>query len=213
LAVTKSDVVRVDALYGVAHAQHALKRYDAAIDAYRQVALELPDNRFTVASLRGLAQVFTQSGRQAEARQAWETLLQRAPKDATAAEARVELGLLLQSAGEHRRALEQFSQALARATPEVAARAQYEIGRTYTAEKNYQQGALELLKVAYLYPQQQRWVELALFEAAANYEQERKWQDALAIYQKIVNEVSGDKPREQATQKIEQLKKKLNSGA
>jgi tetratricopeptide (TPR) repeat protein len=212
-AVTKSDAVQVDALYGVARAQHELKRYDAAIDAYRRVALELPNNRFTVASLRGLAQVFTQTGRQAEARQTWETLLQRAPKDATAAEARVELGLLLQSDGQHRRALEQFTQALARATPEVAARAQYEIGRTYTAEKNYQQGTLELLKVAYLYPQQQRWVELALFQAAANYEQERKWQEAMAIYQKIVNEVSGAKPREQAAQKIEQLKKKLNSGA
>jgi TolA-binding protein len=212
-AMAKSDVVRIDALYGVARAQHELKRYDAAADAYRRVALELPENRFTVASLQGLARVLTDAGRKAEARQAWETLLTRGPREATAAEARVELGLLLLSDGEHRRALEQFQQAVSRATPEVAARAQYEIGQTYTAQKNYQQGTLELLKVAYLYPQQQRWVQRALFQAAANYEQERKWQEALAIYQKIVNEVPGGEPREQAAQKIEQLKKKIDSGA
>lgn len=213
LAVAKSDAVQIDALFGVARAQHELKRYEAATEAYRRVALELPPNRFTVASLRGLAQVFTQTGRKAEARQAWETLLERAPKDAAAAEAHVELGLLLQSEGEYRRALEHFHQAQSQAAPEIAARAQYEIGRTYTAQKNYQQGTLELLKVAYLYPQQQRWVQRALFQAAANYEQEQKWREALAIYQKIVNEVPGAEPRAQASQKIEQLKKKLNSGA
>lgn len=213
LAVTKSDAVQVDALYGVARAQHELKRYDAAIAAYRRVGLELPNNRLTVASLRGLARVLTETGRKAEARQTWETLLERAPRDTTAAEAHVEVGLLLQSDGEYRQALERFQQALSRATPEVAARAQYEIGRTYTAQKNYQQGTLELLKVVYLYPQQQRWVQRALFQAGANYEQEQKWQEALAIYQKIVNEVPGTEPRQQASQKIEQLKKKLNSGA
>ena len=67
--------------------------------------------------------------------------------------------------------------------------------------------------MAYLYPQHQRWVQRALFEAAANYEQERKWQEALAIYQKIVKEVAQAESREQAAQKIEQLKKKIESGA
>lgn len=213
LAAAKSDVVRIDALYGVARAQHELRHYDAAVEAYRQVALEFPSNRFTVASLRGLAQVYTQMGRTTEAKQTWQAVLSRAPKDAAAAEAHVELGLLLQGDGEHRRALDHFHQALSQGTPELAARAQYEIGRTYTAQQNYQQGTLELLKVAYLYPQQQRWVQRALFQAAANYEQEQKWQEALAIYQKIVNEVPGTEPRQQASQKIEQLKKKLNSGA
>ena len=69
------------------------------------------------------------------------------------------------------------------------------------------------MKVAYLYPQQQRWVQRSLFQAAANYEQEQKWQEALAIYQKIVKEVAQAESREQATQKIEQLKKKIGSGA
>jgi TolA-binding protein len=213
LAAARSDVVRIDALYGIARAQHELKQYDAAVEAYRRLALEFPTNRFTAASLRGLAQIYTQTGRKAEAKQTWQALLGRAPKDATAAEAHVELGLILQSDGEHRQALEHFHQALSQGTPELAARAQYEIGRAYTAQKNYQQGTLELLKVAYLYPQQQRWVQRALFQAAANYEQEQKWREALAIYQKIVNEVPGAEPRQQASQKIEQLKKKLNSGA
>jgi hypothetical protein len=50
-------------------------------------------------------------------------------------------------------------------------------------------------------------------QAAANYEQEQKWQEALAIYQKIVKEGAQAESREQATQKIEQLKKKIGSGA
>jgi lipopolysaccharide biosynthesis regulator YciM len=143
----------------------------------------------------------------------WQEVLETAPKDASAAEAHVELGALFQNDGEYQKAIEHFHQALPQSTPEIAARAQYEIGHTYTLLKNYQKGTLELLKVAYLYPQQKRWVQRALFQAAANYEQEQKWQEALAIYQKIVKEVAGPESREQASQKIEQLKKKLGSGA
>jgi tol-pal system protein YbgF len=212
-AVARSDIVKSDALYAVARAQQELKLYPAAAESYRRLVQEYPKSRFVAPSLRGMAQSLTQAGRKAEAKQVWQDLLQRAPKDASAAEVSVELGLLLQGDGEHRKAIEQFGRAVSQGTPEVAARAQYEIGRTYTQLKNYQQGTVELLKVAYLYPQQQRWVQRALFEAAANYEQERKWQEALAIYQKIVKEVAQAESREQATQKIEQLKKKIESGA
>jgi tetratricopeptide (TPR) repeat protein len=143
----------------------------------------------------------------------WQDLLQRASKDASATEVHIELGLLLQGEGEHRKAIEAFGKAVSQGNPEVAARAQYEIGRTYTLLKDYQQGTVELMKVAYLYPQQQRWVQRSLFQAAANYEQEQKWQEALAVYQKIVKEVAQSESREQAAQKIEQLKKKIGSGA
>jgi tetratricopeptide (TPR) repeat protein len=155
----------------------------------------------------------SQAGRKAEARQAWQDWLKRAPTDALTGEAHVELGLLWQGDGAYQKALEHFAKALGQSPPELAAQAQYEIGQTYTLQKNYQQGTLELLKVAYLYPQQTRWVQQALFQAAANYEQEQKWQEALAIYQKIVKEVAGSESQARASQKIEQLKKKRDSGA
>jgi tol-pal system protein YbgF len=213
MAVAKSDVVRSDALYTMAQAQQELKLYPAAAESYRRLVQEYPKSRFVAAGLRGLAQTLTQAGRKAEAKQVWQDMLQRGSKDGSTADVSVELGLLLQSEGEHRKAIEQFGKAVTQGNPEVAARAQYEIGRTYTLLKDYQQGTVELMKVAYLYPQQQRWVERSLFQAAANYEQEQKWQEALAIYQKIVKEVAQAESREQAAQKIEQLKKKIGSGA
>ncbi len=213
LAIAKSDVVKSDALYTVAQAQQELKLYPAAAESYRRLIQTYPKSRFVPAGLRGLAQSLTQAGRKAEAKQVWQDMLQRTSKDASMADASVELGLLLQSEGEHRKAIEQFGKALTQGNPEVAAHAQYEIGRTYTLLKDYQQGTVELMKVAYLYPQQQRWVQRALFQAAGNYEQEQKWQEALAVYQKIVREVAQPESREQATQKIEQLKKKIGSGA
>jgi TolA-binding protein len=213
LAVATSDVVKSDALYTMAHAQQELKLYPAAAESYRRLVREYPKSRFVGASLQGLAQSLTQTGRKGEAKQVWEDILQRTAKGASAAEVSVEFGLLLQSEGEHRKAIEQFSRAVTQGNPEVAARAQYEIGRTYTLLKDYQQGTVELMKVAYLYPQQQLWVQRALFQAAANYEQEQKWQEALAVYQKIVREVTQAESREQAAQKIEQVKKKIGSGA
>jgi TolA-binding protein len=213
LAVARGDVVKSDALYEMARAQQELKLYPAAAESYRRLVQEYPKSRFVAASLRGLAQSLTQAGRKAEAKQVWQELLQRASKDVSTAEVYTELGLLLQSEGEHRKAIEQFGKAVGQGNAEVGARAQYEIGHTYTLLKDYQQGTIELLKVAYLYPQQQRWVQRALFQAAANYEQEQKWRDALAIYQKIVKEVAQAEPREQAAQKIEQLKKRIGSGA
>jgi tol-pal system protein YbgF len=213
LAVAKSDVVKSDALYAMAQAQQELKLYPAAAESYRRLVQDYPKSRFVAAGLRGLAQSLTQAGRKADAKEAWQDLLQRASKDASMADVSVELGILLQSEGEHRKAIEQFGRAVTQGNPEVAARAQYEIGRTYTLLKDYQQGTVELMKVAYLYPQQQRWVQRALFQAAGNYEQEQKWQEALTIYQKIVREVAQAESREQAAQKIEQLKKKIGSGA
>jgi len=213
LAVARSDIVRSDALYARARAQQELKLYPAAVESYRRLVQEYPKSRFVTPSFRGIAQSLTQAGRRAEAKQVWQEVLQRASKDASTAEIFVELGLILQSEGEYRQALEQFGKAVRQGNPELAARAQYEIGRTYSLLKDYQQGAVELMKVAYLYPQQQRWVQRSLFEAAAIYEQERKWQEALAIYQKIVKEGAQVESREQAAQKIEQLKKKIGSGA
>jgi tetratricopeptide (TPR) repeat protein len=213
LAVARSDVVKSDALYTLAHAQQELKLHAAAAESYRRLVQEYPKSRFVTASLRGLAQSLTQAGRKAEAKQVWQDMLQRASKDVSGAEVSVELGLLLQSEGEHRQAIEQFGKAVSQGSPEVAARAQYEIGRTHTLLKDYQQGTVELMKVAYLYPQQQPWVQRALFQAAVNYEQEQKWHEALAIYQKIVNEVAQAESREEAAQKVEQLKKKIGSGA
>jgi tol-pal system protein YbgF len=212
-ATAKNDVIKGDALYAMAHAQQELKQYPAAAESYRRLVQEHPKSRFVAAGLRGLAQSLLQSGRKAEARQVWQDMLQRASKDASMADVSVELGLLLLSEGEHRKAIEQFSRAVSQGNPEVAARAQYEIGRTYTLLKDYRQGTVELMKVAYLYPQQQRWVQRALFQAAGNYEQEQKWSEALAVYQKIIREVAQAEPREQAAQKIEQLKKKIDSGA
>jgi tetratricopeptide (TPR) repeat protein len=213
LAVARRDVAKGDALYAMARAQQELKLYPAAAESYRRLVQEYPQSRFVAASLRGLAQSLTQAGHKAEAKQVWQDLLQRASKDASATEVHIELGLLLQGEGEHRKAIEAFGKAVSQGNPEVAARAQYEIGRTYTLLKDYQQGTVELMKVAYLYPQQQRWVQRSLFQAAANYEQEQKWQEALAVYQKIVKEVAQSESREQAAQKIEQLKKKIGSGA
>jgi tetratricopeptide (TPR) repeat protein len=213
MAIAKSDVIKGDALYTMAHAQQELKLYPAAAESYRRLVQDYPKSRFVAAGLRGLAQSLTQAGRKAEAKQIWQDMLQRASKDASMADVSVELGLLLQSEGEHRKAIEQFGRAVTQGTPEIAARAQYEIGRTYTLLKDYQQATVELMKVAYLYPQQQRWVQRALFQAAGNYEQEQKWPEALAVYQKIVREVAQAEPREQAAQKIEQLKKKIGSGA
>ncbi len=213
LAIAKSDIVRADAMYGVAKAQQELKLYESAAESYRRVVTEFPTGRLVTASLRGMGQVLTQAGRKAEAKRAWQELIERAPKDPASVEAHMELGLLLQSEGEHHKAIEQLGKALTQGSPEIAARAQYEIGRSYTLLKDYQQGVLELLKVPYLYPQQKQWVERALFQAAANYEQEGKWRDALALYQKIVKEVTTQESRERASQKVEQLKKKLDSGA
>jgi tol-pal system protein YbgF len=213
LAVARSDVVKSDALYTLAHAQQELKLHGAAAESYRRLVQEYPKSRFVTASLRGLAQSLTQAGRKAEAKQVWQDMLQRASKDVPVAEVSVELGLLLQNEGEHRQAIEQFGKAVSQGSPEVAARAQYEIGRTHTLLKDYQQGTVELMKVAYLYPQQQFWVQRALFQAAVNYEQEQKWHEALAIYQKIVKEVAQAESREEAAQKVEQLKKKIGSGA
>jgi tetratricopeptide (TPR) repeat protein len=213
LRVAKSDAAKGDALYGMARAQQELKLYDAAADSYRRLAQEFPSSRFAAASLRSRARALTQAGRKQEAKQAWQELSERGPKEPGALEAQIELGLLWQQEGEYRKAIEHFGRAVTQGQPEVAARAQYEIGRSYTLLKDRQQGTLELLKVAYLYPEQKRWVQPALFQAAANYEQERKWGDALAVYQKIVKEIATREAREQASQKIEQLKKKMGSGA
>jgi TolA-binding protein len=209
----RSEVIKTDALYGLAKAQSELKLYDAAAASYQRLMHDYPAGRFAVAAQRGWAHALTQAGRKAEAKQAWQDWLARAPKGASTGEAHLELGRLWQGEGAYQKALEHFTTALGQGPPELAVQAQYEIGQTYTLQKQYQQGTLELLKVAYLYPQHTRWVQRALFQAAANYEQEQKWPEALAIYQKILKEVAGSESQERASHKIEQLKKKRNSGA
>src|SRR5262249_16986438 len=100
LSVAKSDAAKIDALYGMAKAQQELKHYEAAAETYRRVVREFPSRRFAPASVRGLAMALSQAGRKAEAKQVWQEALDAAPKDASAAEAHVELGVLFQSEGQ-----------------------------------------------------------------------------------------------------------------
>ena len=100
----------------MAQAQQELKLYPAAAESYRRLVQYHPKSRFVAAGLRGLAQSLTLAGHKAEAKQVWQDMLQRASKDASMADVSVELGLLLQSEGEHRKAIEQFGRAMPRGT-------------------------------------------------------------------------------------------------
>ncbi len=64
---------------------------------------------------------------------------------------------------------------------------QYWIGECYFYIGNYDTAVVEYLKVSYLYPKLFMWGLSAEYKAAIAYEQQRKFDEAKKIYQRIIN--------------------------
>ena len=144
-------------------------------------------------------------GQWEEARDALARLVARHPEAPSLPNVYLRLGVVYQELKDYQGAISRFSKALSSPDRALAAEAQYEIGESYVSMGDYEESAVQYLKVAYLYPSQRAWYFKALLRAGESYETLGKWQAARQVYTKIADEADEEDMRRFAQEKLAAL--------
>ena len=133
--------------------------------------------------------------------------VQRFPASPAASEALFEQGWAQQTLGKTIEALALYQQVIGRApNEEVAARAQFQIGKLQFDQKQYSEASQSFVKVVYGYSFP-RWQAEAAFASAGVYEAQGKKKEALKAYQDLIRDYPQSDRMAPAKVRVEELGK------
>jgi tetratricopeptide (TPR) repeat protein len=142
---------------------------------------------------------------------------QRSPKEITEiVDKKIKLGTLYTKIGYYDQAVLQFQNLLSEAGSLLEAEIRYDIGEAYYAKGDFQQAILEFLKVPYLVARQGKvnWTATSLYMAGQSYEKMSKFDEAIGMYQQVVDRAGIDGTFKAAARKeIDRVKRLTKKGS
>jgi cellulose synthase operon protein C len=180
-----NDAMAPAAMYQSALALIALNKLGDARQRLESIVNTYPaDVNASLATLK-MGELLNQDNQYAAAQTAFTTWLKDHPKDNLAPLAEFGIGWSLENRQQYDQARQWYAKVLDHDVTATAARAQFQIGETYFAEKKFDVAAKELLKVdiLYTYP---LWSSRALYEAGRCFEQLKQLDQAKTQYSQCV---------------------------
>lgn len=201
--------MRQDARLGKARVLMQMSLHQQAVGELEQLLANAPGGPMAPAGLLALGESFIAIERPEAARAVFERFVSEYPVSPARFRVYLEYGKLLQEASEREAALEALR--LASESPEeaLAAEAQFRVGEVQAEAGNHEQAAVELLKVAYLYPNLHTWRDRALLRSAEAYEKIKQWGKAGAVYRKLSKESDNPERVKQARKKLWLMRQRL----
>ncbi len=191
------------------------EKYDEAIKYYRLIVDKpalAPD--LLPFAMNNLIEAYKQVGLYDGAMDLIRDFINRYPNDASILDKKIDLGILYQKLGYYDQAILQLQSVLDYANKDVEAEVRYYIGESEYDKGDYQQAILEFLKVPYLITQRTKldWTPNAYYMCGQSYEKMGKLDQALSMYQQIVDKPGIDAVFKSAAQKeINRVKGLMNN--
>lgn len=191
------------------------EKYDDAITYYRLIVDKpslAPD--LLPFAMNNLIEAYKQVGLYDGAMDLIRDFISRYPNDASVLDKKIDLGILYQKLGYYDQAILQLQSVLDLANKDVEAEVRYYIGESEYDKGDYQQAILEFLKVPYLITQKTKidWTPNAYYMCGQSYEKMGKLDQAIAMYQQIVDKPGIDAVFKSAAQKeIARVKGLMNN--
>jgi TolA-binding protein len=115
--------------------------------------------------------------------------IERYPNDENIIDKKIKIGTLYTKTGYYDQAILHFQGILDEAGSLLEAEIRYDIGEAYYYKGDYQQAILEFLKVPYLVAKQGKvdWTATSFYMAGQSYEKMSRFDDAIGMYQQIVD--------------------------
>ncbi|MCD6304118.1 MAG: tetratricopeptide repeat protein, partial [Planctomycetes bacterium] len=206
LASAGADEFTPSAMYEAAAAYTELGKLNEAEKQLASLVAKYPKDDLTRAAMLKLGQVQSQAHEYDAAERTFQAFLRKYPKDEFAFMARFGIGWSLENRGRYDEARKYYRQVIASRNDPTAARAQFQVGECYFAEKKYDKAAAELLKVdiVYAYPE---WSARAVYEAARAFEAAGQADEARRQYETCARKYPKTIPGRQAAKRLEEMKK------
>ncbi len=129
--------------------------------------------------------------------------IERFPHDPELMNKRIDIGVLYQRLGYYDQSVLHLQSLLENVDADTEAEVRYYIGEAYFYKGDYQQAILEFLKVPYLVTRKTKmdWTAPSYYMAGQSYEKMARYDQALTMYQQIVNRPGIDAAFKAAAQK------------
>lgn len=185
----KSDVVpRVYLSLG--NIRYNAEKYQDAIVQYRRI-VESPDAAIDILpyAMNNLIDAYEAMQLYDAALQTTRNFIERFPNDPSIMDKRINVGVLYIRLGYHDQAIVHLQNLLDEAGSDLEAEIRYAIGEAYYYKGDYQQAILEFLKVPYLVTKQGKidWTATSFYMAGQAYEKMSKFDQAITMYQQIID--------------------------
>ncbi|MCK4325407.1 tetratricopeptide repeat protein, partial [bacterium] len=116
----------------------------------------------------------------------YQKLLKENPGSLLVREINFELGKTFQNLERWEEAIKAYQKVIQKTEDELEVEAQFRMADSYRKLRNFEEAAIEYLKVVYYYSAFPEWVLRAEEEAALCLEKQGRWKDAKRIYEKMI---------------------------
>ncbi len=184
-----ADIVpRVELSLG--NVYYALERWDEAVRLYRRILDDrkrAPD--LVQFAMNNLILTYKELTLYDGALQLTREYITLFPDDPDLINKRIDIGVLYQKLGYYEQSVVHLQDLLLTAPSEYEAELRYYIGEAYYYKAEYQQAILEFLKVPYLVARQGPidWISTSYYMAGQSYEKLSRFDQAIAMYQQIID--------------------------
>mgnify|MGYP000495343475 FL=1 len=166
------------------------ERYEDAIRYYQQI-VKSPERAGDILSyaMNNLIEAYSSVKLYDEALKVTREFIDRFPNDENLIDKKILLGTIYTKLGYYDQAILHLQNLIAEAGSLLEAELRYNIGEAYYYKGDYQQAILEFLKVPYVVSKQGKvnWTATALYMAGQSYEKISKFDEAIGMYQQIID--------------------------
>ncbi len=191
-----------------------LEKYDSATIFYRFVVESAEDLKTLQTAMSNLLACYEELGYYELGIEIARRYIERFPNADDIIDVKIKIGVMCEMLGNYDLALSYFQGLLEEADKGLEAELRYYIGEALYYKGEYEQAILEFLKVPYLVTRKTKidWTANAFYMAGQSYEKMKKYDQAINMYQQIIDRPGIDPLFKAGAQKeIERVKLILNN--
>jgi len=182
--------VKPRALLSIGNFNFNAEKYEEAIGYYRQITAS-PETAGDILpfAMTNLTEAYESVKLYDNALQTARDFIARFPNDPSVIGRKIKVGTLYTKIGYYDQAIFQFQALLSEAGSSVEAELRYDIGEAYYYKGDYQQAILEFLRVPYLAQGGGTvdWTATSFYMAGQSYEKMMKFDEAIGMYQQVID--------------------------
>lgn len=180
------------------------EKFEAAVRYYKMIVdSSSPPADILQSAMNNLIEAYETVGLFEAALQLTRTFIEKYPNDESVIDKRIDIGVLYEKLGYHDQSVMYLQNLLEDTDVDLEAEIRYYIGEAYFGKGDYDRAILEFLKVPYLVTKKGRvdWTPNAFYMSGQSYEKMGKYDQAISMYQQIVDRSGIDQTFKAAAQK------------
>ena len=166
-----------------------LEKYDSATIFYRFVVENADKPQILIPAMNNLLACYEELGYYELAIGIARKYIEKFPNADDIIDKKIKIGVMYEMLGNYDLALSYFQKLLEEADKDLEAELHYYIGEVLYYKGEYEQAILEFLKVPYLVTKKTKidWTANAFYMAGQSYEKMKKYDQAINMYQQIID--------------------------